>query len=245
MGRLGELVAVVTGAPTGPPHGRGAKATLACGVVAIVALSACGSGTARSSSTTSTSPTSNSNGPVDKTLGPGVSPTSIKVGVALVDFSQIEQFTDLIRTNAEQKQIYQAYIDNINAHGGINGRKIVPYYKYYSPLGTAGIGSVCTSFAQDDNVFAVVGTFVDFSGAAQTCVANQEHRVLMTYNLTQAIIDKSPAGLMLTAAAIPERSASIVIQLMRQGRDAQGQDGGGDRRHDRGDRRERHDRARR
>src|SRR5450432_1963523 len=194
MGRLDKLVAVV---------------------VAMVALSACGSGTARSASTATTSPTSAS-GPVDKTLGPGVSDASIKVGIALVDFSSIEQYTDLIRTNAEQKQIYQIYINNINAHGGIHGRKIVPYYQYYSPLGTAGIGSVCTSFTQDDNVFAVIGTFVDFSGAAQTCVANQEHRVLMTYNLTQAIIDKSPGGLVTTAGDIPERSASILIQLLQK-----------------------------
>ena len=50
-------------------------------------------------------------------------------------------------------------------------------------------------------MFAVIGTFVDFSGDAQTCIANQEHRVLMTFNLTQAIIDKSPAGLIVTPGA--------------------------------------------
>jgi len=149
-------------------------------------------------------------------LGNGVSATQIRVGVALVDFKQIEPFTDLIRTDAEQKQIYSAYIDNINAHGGINGRKIVPYFKFYAPLGTAGVLALCTSFAQDDNVFAVVGTFIDFSGDAQTCIANQERRVLMTFNLTQAIIDKSPPGLIVTPGDIPERSASILIHLLEK-----------------------------
>jgi ABC-type branched-subunit amino acid transport system substrate-binding protein len=215
MGWLDKLVAAVPGAPTRPRHRSGAVSALMCGVVAMVAMSACGSGATQSASTATTSPTS-ANGPVDKTLGPGVSDTSIKVGVALVDFSSIEQYTDQVRTNAEQKQIYQIYINNINAHGGIHGRKIVPYYQYYSPLGTAGIGSVCTSFTQDDNVFAVVGTFVDFSGAAQTCVGQQARRVLMTYNLTQAIIDKSPGGLLITAGDIPERSASILIQLLQK-----------------------------
>jgi ABC-type branched-subunit amino acid transport system substrate-binding protein len=203
-------------APTGPWQRASRRAALVCAVVAMVAISACSSGHPRSGSTPSTSAAGNSNQPAVKTLGPGVSDASIKVGIALVDFSSIEQYTDLIRTNAEQKQIYQMYIDNINAHGGINGRKIVPYYQYYSPLGTAGIGSVCTSLTQDDNVFAVIGTFVDFSGAAQTCVANQERRVLMTYNLTQAIIDKSPGGLVTTAGDIPERSASILIQLLQK-----------------------------
>jgi ABC-type branched-subunit amino acid transport system substrate-binding protein len=196
----------------GNVHGRVA---VACVAVAAIALSACGSGTSTAKSSTTSTPTTVVNAPQDKTLGNGVTASTIKLGVALVNFAPIEQFTDLIRTDAEQKQIYQLYIDNINAHGGIDGRKIVPYYLYYSPLGTAGILSVCTSFTQDDNVFAVVGTFVDFSGDAQTCIAKQEMRVLMTFNLTQAIIDKSPAGLIVTPGDLPERSASILIQLLQ------------------------------
>jgi ABC-type branched-subunit amino acid transport system substrate-binding protein len=193
-----------------------ARSTIAVACVALAALvlSACGSGTSSSSSTTT--PTSATNTVKDKSLGNGVSATSIKLGVALVNFAPIAQFTDLIRTSAEQKQIYGIYINDINKHGGINGRKIVPYYKYYSPLGTAGILSLCTSFTQDDNVFGVVGTFVDFSGDAQTCIANQEKRVLMTFNLTQAIIDKSPAGLIVTPGSLPEGSATVLIKLIQK-----------------------------
>jgi hypothetical protein len=194
----------------------GPNVAVAWVVAAALALGACGSGS--SNPRPSSTPTSHAGRPIDKALGNGVSATQIRVGVALVDFKAIESFTDLIRTDAEQKQIYSAYIDNINAHGGINGRKIVPYFKFYTPLGTAGILSLCTSFAEDDNVFAVVGTFIDFSGDAQTCIANQKRRVLMTFNLTQAIIDKSPPGLIVTPGDIPERSASILIQLLEKQR---------------------------
>jgi ABC-type branched-subunit amino acid transport system substrate-binding protein len=202
-------------------NGRGtrgrARSTIAvtCVALAALVLSACGSGTSSKSSST-TIPTSATNAVQDKTLGNGVSATSIKLGVALVNFAPIAQFTDLIRTSAEQKQIYGIYINDVNKHGGINGRKIVPYYKYYSPLGSAGILSLCTSFTQDDNVFGVVGTFVDFSGDAQTCIANQEKRVLMTFNLTQAIIDKSPPGLIVTPGSLPEGSATILIKLIQK-----------------------------
>ena len=193
-------------------HSRGMVVTVGLVVLAASALSGCGSGVSKAQTTSTTA----ANTPIDKTLGNGVSATSIRVGVALVDFTEIEQFTDLIRTKAEQKQIYQIYIDNINARGGINGRKIVPYFKFYTPLGTASILALCTSFAQDDNVFAVIGSFIDFSGDAQTCIANQEHRVLMTFNLTQAIIDRSPQGLIVTPGDIPERQASILIQLLKK-----------------------------
>ncbi|HTD51232.1 MAG TPA: hypothetical protein VK771_11560, partial [Acidimicrobiia bacterium] len=100
--------------------------------------------------------------------------------------------------------------------GGVFGRKIVPVYRFYSPLGSAQIVALCTQFAQDDRVFAVVGTFIDFSGDAQTCITKNQQRVLMTFNLTQAMIKNSPPGLMITAGNIPERSASILLELLKK-----------------------------
>jgi len=40
--------------------------------------------------------------------------------------------------------------------------------------------------------------------------------VLMTFNLTQAIIDKSPPGLIVTPGNVPEESASILIKLAKK-----------------------------
>ena len=57
------------------------RVVLVCLVAAAVALSVCGSGASKSSSTTT--PTTGVNTPVDKTLGNGVSATSIKMGIAL------------------------------------------------------------------------------------------------------------------------------------------------------------------
>jgi hypothetical protein len=38
----------------------------------------------------------------------------------------------------------------------------------------------------------------------------------MTFNLTQAMIDKSPPGLIVTPGALPERAASILLQLLQK-----------------------------
>src|SRR5664279_2185362 len=110
----------------------------------------------------------------------GVTSKTIKVGVVLVDYGCVKQFVDSIRV--KQQQVYEAYISDINAKGGIAGRKIVAVYDSYCPIGSAGPLAVCTKLTDDEKVFAVIGTFVDFSGDAQTCVANQHKRVLMTYN---------------------------------------------------------------
>jgi ABC-type branched-subunit amino acid transport system substrate-binding protein len=145
---------------------------------------------------------------------PGVAPKTIKVGIALADFNCVKQFVDSIRV--KQQQVYGAYISDINAKGGINGRKIVPVYDTYCPLGSAGPLAVCTKLTDDDKVFAIIGTFVDFSGDAQTCVANQHKRVLITFNLTQQIMNQSPPGLMIYPGATNERTVNVLLTLLNK-----------------------------
>jgi hypothetical protein len=181
-------------------------------LLAALAVSACGSGT---STAKPTNTTPGSTTPTDTSEGVGVTPTSIKLGIALVDFDCIKQYTDSIREG--QQAVYNAFIKDMNDKGGVGGRKIIPDYKIYCPSPpspTQTLLTDCTAFAQDDHVFAVTGTFVDFSGDAQQCVAKQENRVLVTFNLTQAIMDKAPPGMILTPGSIPERGAKILIDLV-------------------------------
>ncbi len=142
----------------------------------------------------------------------GVTSKTIKVGVVLVDYGCVKQFVDSIRV--KQQQVYEAYISDINAKGGIAGRKIVAVYDSYCPIGSAGPLAVCTKLTDDEKVFAVIGTFVDFSGDAQTCVANQHHRVLLAFSLTQAIMSQSPPGMIVYPGATSERTVKVLLQLL-------------------------------
>jgi len=146
-------------------------------------------------------------------LGKGVTATSIRVGVGLVDFTCIEQYTNSIRTN--QQQQWGAYFDDINQHGGVLGRQLVPVYESYCPIGNTGALNLCTKFTEDDNVFAVVGDFIDFSGDAETCVARDHSTVLLTFELTRAIIDESPPGMIVMPGSVPERRDSVLFQLLK------------------------------
>jgi ABC-type branched-subunit amino acid transport system substrate-binding protein len=147
-------------------------------------------------------------------LGSGVTPTTIKIGVALVDFTCIQQFVDQIRQN--QDQVYQAYFNYVNANGGVAGRKIVPVYQTYCPIGSTAPLAVCTQFTEDAHVFAVMGTFEDFSGDAQTCVAKNHNTVLQTFDLNQSEINQSPPGMIICACVTPERTDSVLISLMQK-----------------------------
>ncbi|HSS10149.1 MAG TPA: hypothetical protein VLL25_09700, partial [Acidimicrobiales bacterium] len=132
-------------------------------VVIATLCAACGSSTKKASTPAGGGRTAQPS----TALGQGVTDKTVKLGVALVDFNFIKPFVDGVRI--QQKETYQLYIDNINAHGGLAGKQIQPVYETYNPIGNAGALALCTKFSEDEKVFAVVGTFVDFSGDAQTC----------------------------------------------------------------------------
>ena len=107
----------------------------------------------------------------------GVTKDTIKIGIPLVDFQAIAPYVDY--TFGDTEAISKVFVDDINKNGGINGRKIVPVYKKYPPIPGQKPDplTLCTSFAEDDKVFAVVGVFIDFTGQAQECVS-KDHKIV-------------------------------------------------------------------
>ena len=189
-------------------------------VVAIaVTLAACGSsgktsaGGGGGGTTATTTPHV-----VSKTLGRGVTATTIKLGIALVDFNCIAQFVDQVREN--QQEVYQSFINDVNDKGGINGRKIVPDFKTYCP--TTAVSalnvSICTAFSDDDKVFAVIGNISDAGqdDAIIKCLAKNHNTPVMTFNLSQALMKTSPPGMVIFPGTAPERSDTVLFRLLQQ-----------------------------
>jgi hypothetical protein len=176
---------------------------------------ACASSTKKSASpAASTGGTPGVTGQPSQALGTGVTPTSVKIGVTMVDFNCIKPFVEGVQIR--QQEMYQLYIDYINAHGGLAGRQIQPVYETYCPIGNTQALALCTKLTEDDKVFAVVGNFVDFSGDAQTCLTRNHHTPLVTFTLTKAIIDQSPPGLIVLPGSTPERIDSVLVDLMQK-----------------------------
>jgi ABC-type branched-subunit amino acid transport system substrate-binding protein len=144
----------------------------------------------------------------------GVTKDSIKVGIALIDWSAIKDFVDY--TFGDTQKIAQAFVDYINSNGGIDGRKIVPVYKKYPPIpgGKPDPLSLCTAWAEDDKVFAVLGVFIDFSGQGQLCLTKEHKVVHIGHELDQPWIDASPGGLLLTPDATKQGVAVALVNLL-------------------------------
>ena len=95
-------------------------------------------------------------GPASASTGTqGVTATTIRVGIPYVDVAAVKAVGVNINWG-NVTDAFNAVIANVNDHGGINGRKIVPYIIAVDPTGAAPAATACTELTQDDKVFAVI-----------------------------------------------------------------------------------------
>lgn len=80
-------------------------------------------------------------------------------------------------------QVIAPFIDEINAGGGINGRKVVAKISTYDPLSLDSMKAACVEQAEDHEVFASIAQ-VGFYGDAEICMANKEIPLLTGNNST-------------------------------------------------------------
>ncbi len=136
----------------------------------------------------------------------GITPTTIKVGVVLLDLSSVAPL-GLGLPNYEinvQQAAFDSLFDAINAQGGIEGRKIVPVYKSRDTLATTGPHSdkaICIDLAKDQKVFAVIG----FSYGAGECAATEYHLPVVTKDASLQQVYQDSHNLLVTLDPALER----------------------------------------
>jgi ABC-type branched-subunit amino acid transport system substrate-binding protein len=187
-------------------------------VAVVVVLTACGSGASKNRPTTATTK------PVvaeSTALGQGVTATDIKIGVMMIDFGCLKDVYDTVRP--DQQQAYQIFFDDINAKGGVNGRKLTPVFESYCPppLNPTQELAACTALTEDHHVFAVIGTFYDPTGNAQLCFTKKHHTIVIADSLTDVLAEKTP-GMLLTPDIAPERRTNVIMSLLRRQRTLNG-----------------------
>jgi ABC-type branched-subunit amino acid transport system substrate-binding protein len=187
--------------------------------IAALALAACGGDDDDDATTDDTgdATTDTSGGTGELTdLGHGVTADTIKVGIAIIDYAAIADFVDFSR--GDQQATAQVFVDYINENGGVGGRMIEPVYKSYPPIPGMEPSplALCTAWTEDDEVFAVLGVFIDFSGDGQLCVSRDHETVHIGHELEQVWIEQAPGGLMLTPDTTKEVAAQNLINLMAE-----------------------------
>ncbi len=195
------------------PHRR---FSFAAALLAVALLGACASNGDSASTTSTKQGLAATSSTVAEPLTAsfrGVTASTIKVGILILDDVCLKPFVD--NTRGDEKKIAQAEIDDINANGGVLGRKIVPDYKKYCPIPGRQPDplTLCTQLTDDDQVFAVLGVFIDFSGDGQKCLTHDKSTIHIGHELNQFMIDASTPGLLLTTDTTKEGVAQVAVNL--------------------------------
>lgn len=101
----------------------------------------------------------------------GVTASTIKIGLLVPNSSTVGSTEDQTKV---QEAEFHAYIDQINAQGGINGRKIETVTATYDILDQdAGARKACLQLTDDDKVFAVFNT-TGFGPPGTMCLTREK-----------------------------------------------------------------------
>jgi hypothetical protein len=148
---------------TALPDGASAPAG---GTASVVAGAAPGEQLASpGSSSTGTVPDAGSSG-TTVVQGIGVTATTISVGIPyFTNGDAYNAAAGAAVKNGDPAADWRAVIADINAHGGVAGRKLVPVYHAYDANSTEPGASqdqaACSDFTEDHHVFAVLGRSTD------------------------------------------------------------------------------------
>ncbi len=86
----------------------------------------------------------------------GVTATTIHIGVPYVDFSVLGKVGVNLNVG-NTPDAFEALIANMNAHGGIDGRKIIPYLIAVDPTSPVPAATACTELTENDKIFVAIG----------------------------------------------------------------------------------------
>jgi ABC-type branched-subunit amino acid transport system substrate-binding protein len=115
----------------------------------------------------------------------GVTEDTIRLGVLVMDTGGAGNIGIGVAGIDPQGQqaAWQAFIDEVNDRGGVNGRMIEPVYRVYDVLSQDSMRSACLYLTQDERVFAVVDSG-GFFGAAVLCVTDENETPLLVTGST-------------------------------------------------------------
>ena len=96
--------------------------------------------------------------------------TCVKLGVLIAKIGGLDASGFALAVRTDTQAVVQAYIDDQNKRGGINGRPIVPVYRTTDPISEDDQNQACTQMADDSKVFGVIDTQSFIFANPQACL---------------------------------------------------------------------------
>jgi ABC-type branched-subunit amino acid transport system substrate-binding protein len=122
----------------------------------------------------------------------GVTPDTIKLGILTAAEDSLASVGATYKGRPVE-QVAQPFIDEVNAQGGINGRKLVPAYTRFNPASADDMVAACIDQAQDKKVFASLA-LLGFYGEGEVCLANHQTPTISDANSSEYTLYQREKG---------------------------------------------------
>ena len=103
----------------------------------------------------------------------GVTPEAMRIAFLHPSADFLSDAAGLTYTGRPTAEVVQPFIDEVNANGGINGRRLEPRYIEFSPIDPASMQAACLQAAEDDLVFAAL-PLGGLYGDGEVCMGQRE-----------------------------------------------------------------------
>ncbi len=114
----------------------------------------------------------------------GVTEDTVSVGVSILDFDALKEMGLQDFGWGDQRLIWEFYIDELNARGGVAGRQVDAELAFYNPAFAIEAEEACLQMTEDREVFAVIGAFLGPAEPATPCLTQQEDLVVFNGTMT-------------------------------------------------------------
>jgi ABC-type branched-subunit amino acid transport system substrate-binding protein len=122
----------------------------------------------------------------------GISADTITIGSVVFKENTFAQFG--VTANGKRAEtVLKPFVDDINEHGGINGKRLLVAVTRYSPLIPADLQSACVEQSEDYKVFATLAG-PGFGPEGEVCMASKQTPVITTNNSSAHTLNERTLG---------------------------------------------------
>lgn len=143
----------------------------------------------------------------------GVTADTIELGAISFDSELLASLGLSAVSFGDQNLAYQTFVDEVNARGGIHGRMLNLTAEAYLPTTASEAEPICVRLTEDIGVFAVLGSFLAGSVAANECIVGQHDTIMVGGVHTAAEFDAASAPWVSSLMSI-RRMYAAGVQLL-------------------------------
>ena len=149
----------------------------------------------------------------------GITPDAVKVGIFLIDFGRANDLGASVAgyDPATQERYARAFLDEINATGGIGGRRVVPVFRKVDILSLQSMRDACVSFGQTDRVFAVAQVLGVYGDPILVCAQQQKLPFLSNDGAASSYYAQSRNYVITTQPSTLRTNLNMARELIRLG----------------------------